>query len=96
MENIRELQEKMDLSDARLAKAEELVLRKQSRNTELEINVSLLEKTIETLPLLNAQVTKWKLLIDYYIYSKNPLALRSQIWDSNRGSLQFYSLNFNF
>ena len=58
MENIRELQEKMDLSDARLAKAEELVLRKQSRNTELEINVSLLEKTIETLPLLNAQVTK--------------------------------------
>ena len=59
MRNVEKLEEKLSSCNARLNKAEEITLKKQSRNTELEIKSSLLEKELETLPILKTQVRKW-------------------------------------
>ena len=58
MQNITELEEKVSSANTRLIKAEEITLKKQSRNTELEIKISQLEKQLETIPILTTQVKK--------------------------------------
>lgn len=52
----RELSEKINSLNARLSVAEELVLSKQTQNTELLMEVARLEKAAEVIPVLNAQV----------------------------------------
>jgi len=60
MRNVEKLEEKLSSCNARLNKAEEITLKKQSRNTELEIKSSLLEKELETLPILKTQIELYK------------------------------------
>ena len=59
MQDIVKLEEKLSSCNTCLTKAEEIALKKQSRITELEINTTLLEKQLETLPILNAQVNNY-------------------------------------
>jgi len=60
MQNITELEEKVSSANTRLIKAEEITLKKQSRNTELEIKISQLEKQLETIPILTTQIELYK------------------------------------
>ncbi len=56
--NYRELEEQLASANSRLAIAEEMVLSKQVDLTELQSEVVRLEKCLETMPILKAQVCK--------------------------------------
>jgi uncharacterized coiled-coil DUF342 family protein len=55
-QNCRELEEKVSSANTRLAVAEEMVLSKQVDITELQSEIARLEKCLETMPILKAQV----------------------------------------
>ena len=55
-QNYKELEEKVISVNTRLAVAEEMVLSKQVDITELQSEIARLEKCLETMPILKAQV----------------------------------------
>jgi chromosome segregation ATPase len=55
-QNYTELEEKVISANTRLAVAEEMVLSKQVDITELQSEIARLEKCLETMPILKAQV----------------------------------------
>ena len=55
-QNCNELEEKVTSANTRLSVAEEMVLSKQVDITELQSEVARLEKCLETMPILKAQV----------------------------------------
>lgn len=57
--NCNELEEKLTSTNSRLAIAEEMVLSKQVDITGLQSEIARLEKLLETMPILQAQVRKW-------------------------------------
>lgn len=66
----RELSEKIASLNSRLSVAENLVLTKQTQNTELLMEVARLEKTSEVVPVLQAQVKQRVLTVlsDFLIF----------------------------
>lgn len=55
-QNCVELEEQVTSANSRLAVAEEMVLSKQVDITELQSEIARLEKCLETMPILKAQV----------------------------------------
>lgn len=54
--NFSELEEQINAANSRLAIAEEMVLSKQVDISELQSEIVRLEKSLETMPILTAQV----------------------------------------
>ena len=80
IERCSELEKQMALLNARLATAEEIVIVKEAINADLNSEINRLEKLVETVPLLQAQVRIWLFVFTIRIRfsnEKNYIAARS-------------------
>jgi len=78
IERCSELEKQMALLNARLATAEEIVIVKQAINADLNSEINRLEKLVETVPLLQAQVRIWLFVFTIsFINEKNCITARS-------------------